>query len=67
MWLAIAAWTSLLGHPCAHHQIPAYEVWDEIHQARRRAGRFDDAIAAKRTAIETPQSTASSSFGGSIP
>lgn len=49
---AIAAWTSLLGHPCAHHQIPAYEVWDEIHQAHRQAGRFDDAIAAKRTAIE---------------
>ncbi len=38
-------------HPCAHHQVAAYKVLDEIHRAYREASRCDDAIAAKREAI----------------
>ena len=49
---AISIWHELLAHPCAHHQVVAYEVWDDIHQLCRRAGDYDAAIDAKRTAIE---------------
>ena len=48
---AVEGWRAVLAHPCAHHQVVAYEVLDEIHQAWRQAGRYDDAIAAKREAI----------------
>jgi tetratricopeptide (TPR) repeat protein len=41
----------LLGHPCAHHQVLAYEVWDGIHELRKRAGDHDGAITAKREAV----------------
>ena len=49
---AIDLWRELLAHPCAHHQVVAYEVWDDIHQLYRRAGNYDAAIDAKQTAIE---------------
>lgn len=49
---AISLWHELLVHPCAHHQVVAYEVWEEIHQVQRRAGEYDAAIEAKKTAIE---------------
>jgi tetratricopeptide (TPR) repeat protein len=48
---AVERWRDVLAHPCAHHQVVAYEVLDDIHQAWRAAGRYDDAIAAKREAI----------------
>ncbi|MFP5308807.1 MAG: SEC-C metal-binding domain-containing protein [Actinomycetes bacterium] len=48
---AVERWRSVLAHPCAHHQVLTYEVLDEIHRAYRDAGRYDDAIAAKREAI----------------
>jgi tetratricopeptide (TPR) repeat protein len=44
-------WRAVLAHPCAHHQVAPYEILDEIHRAYREAGRYDDAIAAKRDAI----------------
>jgi tetratricopeptide (TPR) repeat protein len=51
-WIdAVERWRDVLAHPCAHHQVVAYEILDEIHQAWREAGRYDDAIAAKREAI----------------
>ncbi|MEQ8717368.1 MAG: SEC-C metal-binding domain-containing protein [Acidimicrobiales bacterium] len=43
---------ALLEHPCAHHQIVEHEVLDEVHQVLRRLGRFDEAIQAKREAID---------------
>ena len=48
---AAERWRVVLTHPCAHHQVAAYEILDEIHQAWRQAGCYDDAIAAKREAI----------------
>lgn len=48
---AIGAVQRLLAHPCAHHQVWAPELWDQISQLHRRAGEFDTAIDAKRTAI----------------
>ncbi len=48
---AIEAYGKVLAHPCAHHQVVKSEVWDEIHRALVGAGRFDEAIEAKRTAI----------------
>jgi tetratricopeptide (TPR) repeat protein len=48
---AVARWRAVLAHPCAHHLVVDYEVVDEIHQVLRRAGRWEDAIAAKREAI----------------
>jgi hypothetical protein len=38
---AIAALERLLAHPCAHHQVEASEVWDQIHELHRRAGAFE--------------------------
>lgn len=49
---AVAALERLLAHPCAHHEVYAPEVVDDIHQLHRRAGAYDEAIAAKRRAIE---------------
>jgi tetratricopeptide (TPR) repeat protein len=49
---AIERLRAVLAHPCAHHQVVAYEVLDDIHQTWRQAGHYDDAIAAKREAIE---------------
>jgi len=43
---AIACLHELLEHPCAHHQVAAYEVWDNIHELHKRAGDYDAAIAA---------------------
>jgi tetratricopeptide (TPR) repeat protein len=48
---AVGRWRAVLAHPCAHHQVAAYEVLDEIHRTYREAGHYDDAIAAKREAI----------------
>jgi len=48
---AVERWRVVLAHPCAHHQVAAYEVLDEIHQVWCQAGCYDDAIAAKREAI----------------
>jgi tetratricopeptide (TPR) repeat protein len=48
---AAERWRAVLAHPCAHHQVAAYEILDEIHRAYREAGHYDDAIAAKREAI----------------
>jgi tetratricopeptide (TPR) repeat protein len=48
---AAERWRVVLAHPCAHHQVATYEILDEIHRAYREAGRYDDAIAAKREAI----------------
>jgi hypothetical protein len=48
---AVDRWRAVLAHPCAHHQVAAYEILDEIYRAYREAGRYDDAIAAKREAI----------------
>jgi tetratricopeptide (TPR) repeat protein len=47
----VGRWRVVLAHPCAHHQLAAYEILDEIHQVWRRAGRYEDAIAARREAI----------------
>jgi hypothetical protein len=41
----------VLAHLCAHHQVVEDEIIEQIHQTWRRAGRYDDAIAAKREAI----------------
>jgi tetratricopeptide (TPR) repeat protein len=48
---AIAGLHELLDHPCAHHQVAAYEVWDNIHELHKRAGDYDAAIAAKQEAV----------------
>jgi tetratricopeptide (TPR) repeat protein len=48
---AIAVLHEMLDHPCAQHQIVAYEVWDDIHELHKRAGDYDAAIAAKRQAV----------------
>lgn len=48
---ATERWRAVLAHPCAHHQVVEYEILEEIHQTWRRAGRYEDAIAAKRDAI----------------
>lgn len=48
---AIGEWRALLAHPCAQHQVFAPEVLDQIHMVLRRAGRYDEAITAKREAI----------------
>ncbi len=48
---AVAAWRRVLGHPCAHHQVIDYEIIDDIHQLLRAAGRYEEAIEAKREAI----------------
>ena len=48
---AVERWQAVLAHPCAHHQVVAHEILDEIHRAYREAGHYEDAIAAKREAI----------------
>lgn len=48
---AITALHELLDHPCAHHQVAAYEVWDDIHELHKRAGDYDAAIAARQEAV----------------
>lgn len=49
---ALDACWALLGHPCARHQISEPEVLDEAHQILRELGRYDEAIQAKREAID---------------
>lgn len=49
---AIAGLNEVLDHPCAHHQVVAYEVWDNIHELHKRAGDYDAAIAAKQQAVQ---------------
>ncbi len=49
---AISTWHRLLAHPCAHHQVIVYEVWDDIYSLHRRTGNYGAAIDAKRTAID---------------
>ncbi len=46
------AYWALLEHPCAHHRVVEHEVLDEVHQVLRRLGRFDEAIQARREAID---------------
>ena len=48
---AAELWRLVLTHPCAHHQVAAYEILDEAYRAYREAGLYDEAIAAKREAI----------------
>ncbi|HWG74487.1 MAG TPA: SEC-C metal-binding domain-containing protein [Acidimicrobiales bacterium] len=48
---AIAGLHELLDQPCAHHQVAAYEVWDNIHELHKSAGDYDAAIAAKQEAV----------------
>lgn len=48
---AVAAWRRVLDHPCAHHEVIDYEILDEIHRLLRGAGRYEEAIEAKREAI----------------
>lgn len=48
---ALAGLQELLEHPCAHHQVVAYEVWDDIHEIHKQAGDYDAAIAAKQEAV----------------
>ena len=60
---AIAGLYELLDNPCAHHQVAAYEVWDNIHELHKRAGDYHAAIAAKHEAVHAgyrsvPQETA---------
>jgi len=50
---AIAALHELLDHPCAHHQLVVYEVWDTIYELHKRARDYDAAIAAKQEAIRS--------------
>lgn len=46
------SYRELLEHPCARHQIVDYEVLDEVQRVLRRLGRYEEAIEAKRQAIE---------------
>lgn len=48
----LSAYRAALDHPCAHHLVVEHEVLDEIHRVLRRLGRYDEAIEAKREAIE---------------
>lgn len=48
---AVGAWRAVLAHPCAHYQIITEEILDEVFQVYRQAGRWDEAIEAKRAAI----------------
>jgi hypothetical protein len=48
---ALAGLHELLEHPCAHHQVAAYEVWDNVYELHKRAGDYDAAIAAKEAAV----------------
>ncbi|TVR20023.1 MAG: hypothetical protein EA387_12340 [Nitriliruptor sp.] len=43
---AVDRWRAVLAHPCAHHQVAADEILDEIHRAYREAGRYADALFA---------------------
>lgn len=46
-----AAWQALADHPCVAHHLDLGDVFDELHQALRRAGRWDEAITARRDSI----------------
>ena len=48
---ALAGLHELLEHPCAHYQVVAYEVWDELHEVHKQAGDYDAAIAARQEAV----------------
>ena len=48
---AVDGWRAVLAHPDAIDELLDYEILDEIHRLLRRAGRHDEAIAAKREAI----------------
>ncbi len=48
---AIAGLHELLAHPCAPHQVVAFEVWDALHELHKQAGEHDAAIAAKQEAV----------------
>ena len=48
---ALGGLHDLLDHPCAHHQVTAYEVWDDLHELHKRCGDYDAAIAAKQEAV----------------
>lgn len=47
----VSAWREVLAHPCARHVLFTADIRDELHQLHRSAGRYDEAIAAKRDAI----------------
>lgn len=49
---ALDALDRLLAHPCAHHQLFDWEVLNDIHELHRQAKQWNDAIEAKRRAIE---------------
>ncbi|MDQ6616307.1 MAG: hypothetical protein M3083_16590 [Actinomycetota bacterium] len=48
---ALAGLHEGLGHPCAHHQVVAYEVWDDIHEVHKQAGDYDAGIDAKQESV----------------
>lgn len=48
---AVAGLHELLAHPCAPHQVVAFEVWDELHEVHKQAGDYDAAIAARAEAV----------------
>ena len=48
---AVEHWRHVLAHPCAHHQVAGVRDPRRDPPDWRRAGRYDDAIAAKREAI----------------
>ncbi|MFP3883602.1 MAG: SEC-C metal-binding domain-containing protein [Actinomycetota bacterium] len=48
----LAAYRDLAVHPCTRHELDLAHVHDEIHQLLRKLGRYDEAIEAKRAAID---------------
>lgn len=47
----VAAIEAALAHPCSRHEFFIPELWHDLADARRRLGRFDDAIEAIERAI----------------
>lgn len=48
----LAAYRELAAHPCTRHELDLAQIHDEIHQLLRKLRRYDEAIEAKRAAID---------------